>query len=90
MNGSRVLGIALRTCTPRRWTSSGRRDSAFYPVLRHHLRDVEIGADLKRDSYRPYEAGQPVRPDLLVGDCQRAVALRVDQITMPGLSAQAP
>ena len=29
MNGSRVLGIALRTCTPRRWTSSGRRDSAF-------------------------------------------------------------
>ena len=81
MNGSRVLGIALRTCTPRRWTSSGRRDSAFYPVLRHHLRDVEIGADLKRDSYRPYEAGR---------DCQRAVALRVDQITMPGLSAQAP
>jgi hypothetical protein len=27
---------------------------------------------------------------LLVGECKRAVALRVGQITMPGLGAQAP
>ena len=36
------------------------------------------------------EQDNPSVFDLLVGDCQRAVALRVDQITMPGLSAQAP
>src|SRR6516165_1052905 len=44
---NRMLGIALRTCTPRRWTSSG----VLYPVLRQHLRDVEVGADRERDGY---------------------------------------
>src|SRR5262249_16035879 len=48
---NRMLGIALRTCTPRRWTSSGRRVSTSYSVLRQHLRDVEVGADRERDGY---------------------------------------
>ena len=36
------------------------------------------------------EQDNPSVFDLLVGDCERAVALRVVQFTMPGLSAQAP
>src|SRR5215467_312368 len=49
---NRMLGIALRTCTPRRWTSSGRRVSTSCTrFLRQHLRDVEVGADRERDGY---------------------------------------
>ena len=36
------------------------------------------------------EQDNPSVFDLLVGECKRAVALRVGQITMPGLGAQAP